>query len=105
MIKDVDGFKICKMIRDKGLNFPVIMLTAKIEDKDKIEGLTLGADDYIVKPFRTRELISRIKSVLRRYGKKEEKHEIKDESNHFFFHHHTGSDCDVRLDVLLFCRV
>ena len=45
MIKDVDGFKICKMIRDKGLNFPVIMLTAKIEDKDKIQGLTLGADD------------------------------------------------------------
>ena len=72
MIKDVDGFEICKMIRDKGLNFPVIMLTAKIEDKDKIQWLTLGADDYIVKPFRTRELISRIKSVLRRYGKKEE---------------------------------
>lgn len=41
MIKDVDGFKICKMIRDKGFNFPIIMLTAKIEDKDKIQGLTI----------------------------------------------------------------
>ena len=41
MIKDVDGFEICKQIREKGLNFPIIMLTAKIEDKDKIEGLTI----------------------------------------------------------------
>lgn len=63
MIKDVDGFEICKMIRDKGLNFPVIMLTAKIEDKDKIQGLTLGADDYITKPFNPLELIARVKSA------------------------------------------
>ena len=67
MIKDVDGFKICKMIRDKGLNFPVIMLTAKIEDKDKIQGLTLGADDYITKPFNPLELTARVKTQLRRY--------------------------------------
>ena len=67
MVKDVDGFKICKMIRDKGLNFPVIMLTAKIEDKDKIQGLTLGADDYITKPFNPLELIARVKSQIRRY--------------------------------------
>ena len=66
MIKDVDGFKICKMIRDKGLNFPVIMLTAKIEDKDKIEGLTLGADDYITKPFSVTEVLARIKANIRR---------------------------------------
>ena len=55
------------MIRDKGLNFPVIMLTAKIEDKDNIQGLTLGADDYITKPFNPLELIARVKSQLRRY--------------------------------------
>ena len=66
MIKDVDGFKICKMIRDKGLNFPVIMLTAKIEDKDKIQGLTLGADDYITKPFNIKEVILRINNLLKR---------------------------------------
>ena len=75
MIKDVDGFKICKMIRDKGLNFPVIMLTAKIEDKDKIQGLTLGADDYITKPFNPLELIARVKSAYRRYTKYNEKSE------------------------------
>ena len=69
------GYKICKMIRDKGLNFPVIMLTAKIEDKDKIQGLTLGADDYITKPFNPLELIARVKSAYRRYTKYNEKSE------------------------------
>ena len=63
------------MIRDKGLNFPVIMLTAKIEDKDKIQGLTLGADDYITKPFNPLELIARVKSAYRRYTKYNEKSE------------------------------
>ena len=76
MIKDVDGFEICKMIRDKGLNFPVIMLTAKIEDKDKIQGLTLGADDYITKPFGMMEFIARVRAVLRRAGKEEKENDV-----------------------------
>lgn len=67
MIKGKDGFEICKMIREKNLKFPVIMLTAKIEDKDKITGLTLGADDYITKPFNPLELMARVKSAIRRY--------------------------------------
>ena len=75
MIKDINGFEICKIIRDKGLNFPIIMLTAKIENKDKIEGLTLGADDYITKPFNPLELIARVKSAYRRYTKYNEKNE------------------------------
>lgn len=75
MVKDVDGFKICKMIRDKDLNFPIIMLTAKIEDKDKIKGLTLGADDYITKPFNPLELVARVKSAYRRYTKYNDKSE------------------------------
>ena len=69
MIDNVDGFEICKKIREKGLNFPIIMLTAKIEDKDKITGLAIGADDYITKPFNPLELIARVKSALRRYTK------------------------------------
>lgn len=73
MIKGKDGFEICKYIREKDLKFPVIMLTAKIEDKDKITGLTLGADDYITKPFNPLELIARVKSALRRYTKYNEK--------------------------------
>ena len=69
MVDDVDGFEICKIIREKNLNFPIIMLTAKIEDKDKITGLSIGADDYITKPFNPLELLARVKSSLRRYTK------------------------------------
>ena len=67
MIAGKNGFEICRYIREKGLKFPIIMLTAKIEDNDKIKGLTLGADDYITKPFNPLELIARVKSHLRRY--------------------------------------
>lgn len=73
MIGEINGFEICKMIREKNLNFPIIMLTAKIEDKDKITGLTLGADDYITKPFSPLELVARVKAALRRYTKYNEK--------------------------------
>lgn len=69
MIKDVDGFEICKYIREKDLAFPVIMLTAKVQDIDKINGLSIGADDYITKPFNPLELIARVKACLRRYKK------------------------------------
>lgn len=70
-LPDGNGFEICKEIKEKN-DMPIIFLTAQDEETSIVLGLDLGADDYIVKPFRTRELISRIKSVLRRYGKKEE---------------------------------
>lgn len=70
-LPDGNGFEICKEIKEKN-DIPVIFLTAQDEETSVVLGLDLGADDYIVKPFRTRELISRIKSVLRRYGKKDE---------------------------------
>lgn len=70
-LPDGNGFEICKEIKEKN-DIPVIFLTAQDEETSVVLGLDLGADDYIVKSFRTRELISRIKSVLRRYGKKEE---------------------------------
>lgn len=66
MLPDIDGFKICKMIREK-YNFPILMLTAKIDDVSKINGLSIGADDYITKPFNPLELLTRVKSSLRRY--------------------------------------
>ena len=66
MIPDVDGFHICQKIREK-YYYPVIMLTAKVEDGDKIMGLTLGADDYITKPFNPLEVVARVKTQLRRY--------------------------------------
>lgn len=68
MLPDVNGFSICQRIREKHI-FPVIMLTAKEEEIDKITGLTLGADDYITKPFRPLELVARVKAQLRRFTK------------------------------------
>lgn len=65
-LPDGEGYEICKYVKEKG-NYPVIFLTAKDEEKDVVQGLDMGADDYIIKPFRTRELVSRINSVLRRY--------------------------------------
>lgn len=65
MLPEVDGFEVCRTIR-KSMDVPIIMLTAKDEDIDKVLGLELGADDYITKPFNTRELTARIKSILRR---------------------------------------
>lgn len=68
MMPDMDGFTMLKKIREKYF-FPIIMLTAKSEDIDKIQGLTLGADDYIVKPFNPLEVVARAKTQLRRYKK------------------------------------
>lgn len=68
MLPDIDGFRICQKIREN-YYFPVIMLTAKIDDGDKIMGLTIGADDYITKPFNSLEVIARVKTQLRRYQK------------------------------------
>lgn len=68
MLPDVDGFTICKQIREN-YNFPIIMLTAKEAEIDKITGLTLGADDYVTKPFRPLELVARVKAQLRRVTK------------------------------------
>lgn len=65
MLPDMDDFRICQKIREK-YYFPVIMLTAKIEDSDKIVGLTIGADDYITKPFNQLEVVARVKMQLRR---------------------------------------
>jgi two-component system response regulator VanR len=66
MLPDIDGFRICQKIREHYF-FPIIMLTAKVEDMDKIMGLTLGADDYITKPFNPLEVVARVKTQLRRY--------------------------------------
>ncbi|WP_050638404.1 VanR-ABDEGLN family response regulator transcription factor [Candidatus Stoquefichus sp. SB1] len=66
MLPDIDGLTICQKIREH-YNFPIIMLTAKETEIDKITGLTIGADDYVTKPFRPLELMARVKAQLRRY--------------------------------------
>jgi DNA-binding response OmpR family regulator len=65
MLPDLDGFEVLKIIRENN-SVPVIMLTAKSEEDDRVQGLELGADDYITKPFSPRELVSRVRAVLRR---------------------------------------
>lgn len=69
MMPEMDGIEVCMKIREKQLVMPIIFLSAKAEELDKIHGLTSGADDYITKPFNAMELIARVKSNLRRYTK------------------------------------
>ncbi|SHK16431.1 DNA-binding response regulator, OmpR family, contains REC and winged-helix (wHTH) domain [Hathewaya proteolytica DSM 3090] len=68
MLPDIDGFKVCSEIRKHNDDVGVIMLTARSQDQDKIQGLETGADDYMVKPFNPKELLLRIKSILRRFN-------------------------------------
>jgi two-component system KDP operon response regulator KdpE len=65
MLPDIDGFEVLRLIRESN-DVPVIMLTAKGEEDDRVQGLELGADDYVTKPFSPRELVSRVRAVLRR---------------------------------------
>ena len=70
MLPGKDGFQVCRELRESGVSTPILMLTAKSQEIDKVLGLEIGADDYITKPFSIRELVARVKSVLRR-GRRE----------------------------------
>ena len=74
MLPDVDGLQICRYLRghERFASVPIIMLTARTEEVDKIIGLELGADDYVVKPFSPRELVARVRAVLRRHSRHDE---------------------------------
>ena len=78
MMPEMSGFDVCKSARSRGIKTPIIMLTAKAEEIDKVLGLEFGADDYITKPFSLRELLARIRAILRRTGIEEltENHQI-----------------------------
>ena len=69
MLPGMDGFQICNQIREVNRRLPIIMLTAKASDDDIVQGLKLGADDYVPKPFSVRQLVARVEAVLRRSGK------------------------------------
>jgi len=66
MLPKLSGFEVCKILRKRGVEIPIIMLTAKDQESDKVAGLDLGADDYVTKPFSIRELIARVNAALRR---------------------------------------
>ncbi|WP_460281612.1 response regulator transcription factor [Clostridium senegalense] len=84
MLPDVDGLTICKNIRKK-YHFPIIMITAKNADQDKILGLSYGADDYITKPFNPLEVIARVKAQLRRYNQYGENEFDMDNSDKIYY--------------------
>ena len=71
MLPGMDGLDVCRVLRGEGNRVPIIMLTAKITEEDKLIGLDLGADDYLTKPFSPRELLARTRAVLRRVGEEE----------------------------------
>jgi len=72
MLPDKDGYEVCRELRSEGNRTPIIMLTARTQEIDKVVGLELGADDYVTKPFSLRELMARVKAVLRRTGERAE---------------------------------
>ncbi len=76
MMPKMSGFDVCKKAREKGIRTPIILLTAKGEEVDKVLGLELGADDYVTKPFSLRELLARVKAILRRSDKTESVNEV-----------------------------
>ncbi len=72
MLPQLNGFEICRQVRQRKLDMPIIMLTAKGQEEDVVQGLDLGADDYVTKPFSIRELLARAKAFLRRHGAPED---------------------------------
>ncbi|MEK5037921.1 response regulator transcription factor [Sporosarcina sp. FSL K6-3457] len=75
MLPKMDGIDVCKTLRQRGIDIPIIMLTAKGDELDKVLGLEIGADDYMTKPFSPREVVARVKAVLRRSGDSVERNE------------------------------
>ena len=71
MMPRMSGWDVCRALREKGIDVPIIMLTARGEEADRVRGLELGADDYVAKPFSLRELLARVRAVLRRPGPRE----------------------------------
>ena len=112
MIAGKSGFEICEYIRAKNLNFPILMLTAKVEEKDKVTGLLLGADDYITKPFLPLELMARVKAALRRYTKYNEMHgeegifinglEIQPQTHQWFLYEKPIELTPLEFEILLY---
>jgi DNA-binding response OmpR family regulator len=76
MMPKMSGWEVCRALRQKGIDVPIIMLTARGQEADRVQGLELGADDYITKPFSLRELLARVRAVLRRPGPRQKFEEL-----------------------------
>jgi len=98
MLPGIDGLQICRTLRDES-DVPIIMLTAKTTDDDKLTGLNLGADDYVTKPFSPRELAARVRTVLRRLPGERGPAEIKQGNLTLNFHRHEASLAGAPLNL------
>jgi len=115
MLPDVSGYQVCEQIRRRNVNAPIIMLTAKSQDYDKIRGLKVGADDYLTKPFSVGELLARVMALLRRSTRFQQNPEViqigssRVDVNHFTVtrgsREHSLSHYEVELLKLLFVNV
>ncbi len=117
MLPDVSGYEVCEEIRNQKINRPILMLTARAQDYDKIRGLEVGADDYMTKPFSVGELLARIRALLRRsglYGQEQELETVRVGSSivdvkHFAVRRggkeHSLSHYEVELFKLLYANV
>lgn len=85
MLPQMDGLEVCRRIKENEKFTPILMLTAKSEEIDKVLGLEVGADDYITKPFGIRELVARVKAIIRRVDLDNEKHQSKEDENRLEF--------------------
>ena len=105
MLPNKDGFDVCRELRRGGLRTPIIMLTAKTQEAEKIMGLDLGADDYVTKPFSPKELMARIKAVLRRRAPQLTEDVVAinglrlDPATHRVAAHSNGHPDDIKLDL------
>jgi len=97
MLPRVNGYEICRVARERNLDLPIIMLTAKGQEDDIVRGLELGADDYVTKPFSIRELIARVRAFLRRQGEETEIHEFGDCRIDFIAHKLFRLEAEVEL--------
>ncbi|MDZ7317110.1 MAG: response regulator transcription factor [candidate division KSB1 bacterium] len=98
MLPKKSGFDVCKELRKQGFHIPIIMLTARTQEVDRVLGLELGADDYVPKPFSTRELLARVKAILRRTKNSKEKSEAVVDLGKIKvdFEHYTAFDSENR---------
>ncbi|UCE40575.1 MAG: response regulator transcription factor [Candidatus Aminicenantes bacterium] len=106
LLPGLNGFEVCKKLRESGISTPILMLTAaKTEEMDKVTGLELGADDYVTKPIGTREMVARVKAILRRVVQNEdalETYEFRDVSVNFKSHEVTKAGKIIHLTALEF---
>lgn len=103
ILPDVNGLEICKNIRNKGVGIPILMLTSRKEEMDKVLGLELGADDYVTKPFSLKELVARVKALLRRQSeliKDIEEYSFGDIYVNFKSHEVRRKDKDIQISTM-----